>query len=570
MRRVIESFRGTVRDQCGYDDTDLVTIAGKVTEAEGELASSTTKFQAVQWELAALRIIEDGLEREIKLLEPFKAKSETMRVKRETLVDYVEGKQFELKDEYKELGGTIETVRSYLKSVVEEEATKKAMEAATKEQKRSDKVLADLSPSIGALEALKRKPSEMEKLILKCRNALDLVKTEGAVKRSLTTTDARINEIDSQMSIMQGEMGKLEANQETAERLVFKNHVCPICGSKVDRINELFDAKAIKRHLHEHEETVRKLKEEKERLKPESKRLARAIASIQEASSLLVEQGISVEADIDRLEGEKEELATKLKDLPKLKKRQTDAGDKKKEAEMALERLGPKWETIKIAKSYLEDHKIASDKDLGLLIQRSEQLGKILRALPKNMGSLREATELGLLNPLSIDEHSERLLREIGDLNVEASKFDGVLYADKTKELENLRRTTIPGKSGDVGNWKSRREKAEENLNNLKSSLKVIQGVATYVQLLENIRKRVYHRDGVVSSSIRTWALDQISKKASEYARRFGIGVSSITIKESRREMVIECYVARGRVKTTSMSGGEKVSIALVGRTPLQ
>jgi len=72
-----------------------------------------------------------------------------------------------------------------------------------------------------------------------------------------------------------------------------------------------------------------------------------------------------------------------------------------------------------------------------------------------------------------------------------------------------------------------------------------------------------------VSTSVRSWALGQLSKKASEYARFFEIGVSSITIKETRREMEIECYGARGHIKTSSMSGGEKVAIALALRFAL-
>ena len=68
---------------------------------------------------------------------------------------------------------------------------------------------------------------------------------------------------------------------------------------------------------------------------------------------------------------------------------------------------------------------------------------------------------------------------------------------------------------------------------------------------------------------MRSWALGQLSEKASEYARLFGIGVSSITIKEDHREMVIECYGPRGHVKTSSMSGGEKVAIALALRFAL-
>jgi DNA repair protein SbcC/Rad50 len=65
---------------------------------------------------------------------------------------------------------------------------------------------------------------------------------------------------------------------------------------------------------------------------------------------------------------------------------------------------------------------------------------------------------------------------------------------------------------------------------------------------------------------MRSWALGQIGTKASEYARLFGIGVSSILLKEKGREIVMECYRPRGIVKVESLSGGEKVAIALAFR----
>ncbi|MEM2049064.1 MAG: AAA family ATPase, partial [Candidatus Nitrosocaldus sp.] len=67
---------------------------------------------------------------------------------------------------------------------------------------------------------------------------------------------------------------------------------------------------------------------------------------------------------------------------------------------------------------------------------------------------------------------------------------------------------------------------------------------------------------------LRSWALQHISDKASEYARAFSMDVSRIELveEEGSNDVNIACYGRRGLIDLASMSGGEKVAIALALR----
>jgi DNA repair protein SbcC/Rad50 len=76
----------------------------------------------------------------------------------------------------------------------------------------------------------------------------------------------------------------------------------------------------------------------------------------------------------------------------------------------------------------------------------------------------------------------------------------------------------------------------------------------------------IFNRDGMVGISLRSWALGVISQKASEYASLFNIGISRIELTEGAREIAITCYGRQGEIDMDSLSGGEKVAVALALR----
>ncbi len=92
------------------------------------------------------------------------------------------------------------------------------------------------------------------------------------------------------------------------------------------------------------------------------------------------------------------------------------------------------------------------------------------------------------------------------------------------------------------------------------SELKVVK---KYVEELDAIQKNVFSRDGPVATSLRSWALNTISTKSSEYLMLLNSKIQRISLSEKMRDISITCYSKNNTLELESLSGGEQVSVAL-------
>ena len=75
-------------------------------------------------------------------------------------------------------------------------------------------------------------------------------------------------------------------------------------------------------------------------------------------------------------------------------------------------------------------------------------------------------------------------------------------------------------------------KKAKMELEKLDSILTELKHVQDYVTELEHIQENIYNRDGTVGKSLRSWALDIISQKASEYLEKLNTKIQRISLSE--------------------------------------
>ena len=105
--------------------------------------------------------------------------------------------------------------------------------------------------------------------------------------------------------------------------------------------------------------------------------------------------------------------------------------------------------------------------------------------------------------------------------------------------------------------------------NTIDTSSKILLALEDAVVLLNNlekIRSKVFNRDGPVALRLRSWVLKVLSAKASEYLSMFKIGISKIELTEKARDVQVTCYGTYGDIDMDSLSGGEKVAVALALR----
>jgi len=169
------------------------------------------------------------------------------------------------------------------------------------------------------------------------------------------------------------------------------------------------------------------------------------------------------------------------------------------------------------------------------------------------------------LSTYKLDEYSANLIDIIQNMRKDVIEVDLNSYQQK-KLTKNKLSTEIVN----IHSQKAILEKTIVDVQRENSEFQTLitelSSAAKFISDLENIRSIVFNRDGIVSSSLRTRALNLISTKASEYINIFNVGLSKITLIEKPREIKVLCYGKRGEIDTVSLSGGEKVAVSLAIR----
>nr|AIF07012.1 SMC domain-containing protein (sbcC) [uncultured marine thaumarchaeote KM3_198_G09] len=216
-------------------------------------------------------------------------------------------------------------------------------------------------------------------------------------------------------------------------------------------------------------------------------------------------------------------------------------------------------EEIKKAETILSTHKIKNESQL-------DEISAEIKAKVKQMQKIPLTIIPGqLVGVANLDSHAKTIYESIVSLEKSTSGFD---QQELQKNIESradsmTRLTQINQEYGEIsGNIK----KAKIELEKLGSTLTELKHVERYVTELENIQENVYNRDGPVGKSLRSWSLEIISQKASEYLEKLNTKIQRISLSEKTRDVNISCYSRNTTLDIESLSGGEQVSVALALR----
>lgn len=224
--------------------------------------------------------------------------------------------------------------------------------------------------------------------------------------------------------------------------------------------------------------------------------------------------------------------------------------------------LRKKERNIISAERTLLDYDFNSDTSTEILENKLANLKKDLSILSKvNFDTLANVD----LSKFKVDEYSMNLISIILNMRNDVIEVDLNSYQQKKISKNKISTEVI-----EIQNQKAILEKAISDILNenveIKSLVSELSAASNFISDLEKIRSMVYNRDGVVSSSLRTWALNLISARASDYINIFNVGLSKISLIEKTREIKVLCYGKRGEIDTVSLSGGEKVAVSLAIR----
>lgn len=435
MKKTIDVFRTSVKARLDYDDTGIEFLQNKT----------------------------DLLSKEILTLEPQKKKLEEEKIAQE--------QEF-----------------FTLQSKIESDAPK---ELKTKEiEKRKDELVLYLR---NAVTSIKREVAEKERKLAECTSSLPVLAVKSQVESEIRQAQRDMERIRNESKEIGEKIAKIKGQQEIAGKLQMIDGKCPVCDSKVDHINPLFEEE----HLRTELETLKKKNE------------------------ILAQ----------------EEIANQ---------------NKKKEIDLKTQQI------IK-AESILSSNNIRSQEDLTRLKEEIMSLQTNIKEVPL------EVSTTGNLTQFAIDEYSTDAIRSILSLIEETKGFDVVSFRNIKSKLEPQRKL-LSTLDQELGAVTTRLKFHKEESEKISKVLEELQHVRQYISSLETIRGQIYNRDGPVATSLRSWALGTISQKASEYLTTFNVKIQRIILEDKARDIGITCYSGNSTLDLESLSGGEKVSVALALR----
>jgi exonuclease SbcC len=224
------------------------------------------------------------------------------------------------------------------------------------------------------------------------------------------------------------------------------------------------------------------------------------------------------------------------------------------------QQLAEQDKKIAAAEKFLSNNSIGSAGDVAKLEADLRSKQQDLARLPKEILKAGD-------DPLqiAIDDTSKSLAKEIISLRERVRGFSHHQYSNAKLEKGNLSQRLLDV-NRKIGVHQKAIDDAKSAIDSGRQVIEQLQRAAEFARILDKIRSVIFNRDGMVGISLRSWALGVVSQKASEYASLFNIGISRIELAEGAREISITCYGRQGEIDMDSLSGGEKVAVALALR----
>jgi len=239
---------------------------------------------------------------------------------------------------------------------------------------------------------------------------------------------------------------------------------------------------------------------------------------------------------------------------------QEEIVSKEKEKEMYNQKrkeFSEKLQSSRDAEATLRAHSINNKEDL-MKIQEDVKIKKEnIQKIPSIGGSLIEISQ--------IDSHAKIIFENITKLESETKGFDETEFLN-LKKLVNEKQINLSQIDQQTGAILEKISKSEQQIKLIQSAIAELKIVKEYVENLNEIQSNVFSRDGPVATSLRSWALNTISAKASEYLTLLNTKIQRISLSEKSRDISIACFSKTEALELESLSGGEKVSVALALR----
>ena len=198
-------------------------------------------------------------------------------------------------------------------------------------------------------------------------------------------------------------------------------------------------------------------------------------------------------------------------------------------------------------------------------INNKEELIKIQEDVETKKKKILLTNNENFLELSQIDSHAKMIFENISKLEIETRGFNEQEFSS-LKKLLNEKQMEFSQIDQQIGAISEKITKGEEQIKVIQDVISELKIVKKYVRNLDEIQTNIFSRDGPVATSLRSWALNTVSAKTSEYLTLLNTKIQRIALSEKTRDISISCYSKNESLELESLSGGEKVSVALALR----
>ena len=434
MKEVIKDFREKIRDRIGYDDTHADMLLRDLEKHQNELIEARPNKE-------------------------------------------------HLKEEHEKLQQDITNLRMRLEEDAPKIEKTKQLELRKQELQTYAKE---------AIQEIQREISENERKIQDCEGCFQNVGLKNDFESKIEKVDLAVNGTQKKIQELSNQVASLKEKQMIAAKLQLHDNKCPVCDSKVEKLNPLFQEEHLKEELISIQQQIVTTKKEQEMYNNKRTEFVEKLQNARDAESLLKAHSINNEEEL-----------TKIK------------------------------EEIKVKKTNVQKIPLSSNSNL--------------------------------LEIAQIDLHSKTIFENILKLEEETKGFNQSVFTNLKSSI-NKKQTNLSQIDQQLGAIMEKISKHEEQIKIIQKVTTELKDVKEYIIQLDSIQSNIFSRDGLVATSLRSWALNTISAKASEYLTLLNTKIQRMQLSEKVRDITITCYSKKEMLDLESLSGGEQVSVALALR----
>ena len=167
-----------------------------------------------------------------------------------------------------------------------------------------------------AILSLKREIAENERKINDCEGCFEFVEAKKDTEKQLGNLDFQLETISKKIHQNFLQIERIKEQKSLASKLELKNDKCPVCDSKVDHLNPLFQLKHLKNEMSSLNEEIKKLETEKNQVQNDKNKLSEKHEIAIKAESTLQAHSIKNSNELDVIKQKIQKQKNNMQKIP--------------------------------------------------------------------------------------------------------------------------------------------------------------------------------------------------------------------------------------------------------------